>query len=179
MGAPELIDLDFTVVAKLPAVRRESALGPDTEIGVTAGGGNFIFYTRAAARRASASREAPVIVVEDDQVVRGLLERVFKLEGLPVRAAADSREFAQHLRKPPLPRLIVLDLELPGVNGFRILQLIRQQAQTAEIPVVMLSGHAETKHILQAMSLGADGYLSKPVRVATLRAMLAKLVPAA
>jgi YesN/AraC family two-component response regulator len=43
----------------------------------------------------------------------------------------------------------------------------------------MLSGHAETKHILQAMSLGADGYLSKPVRVATLRAMLAKLVPAA
>ena len=73
----------------------------------------------------------------------------------------------------------MLDLELPGVNGFRILQLIRQQAQTAEIPVVMLSGHAETKHILQAMSLGADGYLSKPVRVATLRAMLAKLVPAA
>ena len=51
MGAPELMDLDFTMVAKVPAVRRETALGPDSEIGVTAGSGNFIFYTRAAARR--------------------------------------------------------------------------------------------------------------------------------
>ena len=58
MGASELTDLDFTVVARLPAVRRESALGPDTEIGATAGSGNFIFYTRAASRRAAAAPRA-------------------------------------------------------------------------------------------------------------------------
>jgi CheY-like chemotaxis protein len=179
MGAPELIDLDFTMVAKLPAVRRETALGPDTEIGAAAGSGNYIFYARAAKARARPAADAPVLVVEDDEIVRGLLERVFKLEGLPVRAAGDSREFSQHLRKPPLPRLVVLDLELPRVSGFRILELVRQQPQTAQIPVVMLSGHAESKHILQAMSLGADGYLSKPVKVATLRAMLARVFPAA
>jgi CheY-like chemotaxis protein len=179
MGAPDLlIDLDFTSLAALPAVRPENVIGPDTEIGASraANGGNFISYARAAAPRPAVSPDAPVMVVEDDEDTRRLLERVLKLQGLPVRTAADSRELLLALRKPPLPRLMLLDVELPRVNGFKILALLRQQPQTADLPVVMVTAHAETKHILQAMSLGADGYLSKPVKVATLRAMVARIL---
>ena len=180
MGAPDLlIDLDFTQVAALPAVRRESVLLPDTEIGAGVPGGNYVFLTRNATPRAPASPDSPVLVVEDDADTRRLLERVVKLENLPVRAASDSREFALAIRQPPLPRLVLLDLELPRVNGFKILQLLRQQPQTSAVPVVMVTAHTETKHILQAMALGADGYLSKPVTVATLRAALARLLPRA
>jgi CheY-like chemotaxis protein len=71
---------------------------------------------------------------------------------------------------------MLLDVELPRVSGFKILALLRQQPQTADLPVVMVTAHAETKHILQAMSLGADGYLSKPVKVATLRAMVGRIL---
>ena len=180
MGAPDpMNDLDFTSLAVLPAVKRESIILPETEIGAGVAGGNFVFYTRGAARPAPASPDSPVLVVEDDADTRRLLERVVKLERLPVRTASDSREFAQLIRTPPLPRLVLLDLELPRVNGFKILSLIRQQPQTSAIPVVMVTGHTDNKHILQAMALGADGYLSKPVTVATLRAALVRLLPGA
>ena len=177
MGAPDLkIDLDFTTLAAVPAVRPENVIRPETEIGsAPLANGRFIAYVRAAAPR-NAPHDAPVIVVEDDEDTRRLLERVLKIASLPVRTAADSREFMHWFRTPPLPRLVMLDIELPRVNGFKILQLIRQQPQTADIPVVMVSAHAEPKHIQQAMTLGADGYLSKPVKVATLREMLAKVL---
>jgi CheY-like chemotaxis protein len=177
MGAPDLkIDLDFTSLAAVPAVRPENVIRPETEIGsARVANGSFIAYARAATPR-DAHPEAPVIVVEDDEDTRRLLERVLRIASLPVRTAADSREFLQLLQKVRPPRLVLLDIELPRVNGFKILQLLRQQPQTAAVPVVMVSGHAEPKHIQQAMSLGAEGYLSKPVKVSTLREMLAKVL---
>lgn len=148
---------------------------PETEIGAATKGGNFVLYTRAAARR-NAAPDAPVLVVEDDEATRRLLERVLTLEGFPVRTAAHSGEFAEALRTPPMPRLVLLDFELPGVNGLRLLALLRQQPLTRAIPVMMVTGHTESQHIQQAMALGADGYLSKPLSVATLRAAVARIL---
>ena len=181
MNTEELADLDFTKRAPTPApaARREAAaLQPDVEIGSLREGqaGNFISYARAGGARAQAAADAPIIVVEDDEVTRRVLERALTLSGYPVRVAADSREFLQLMKKPPLPRLILLDVELPHVNGFKILSLLRQHPQTSAIPLVMLTGRSENKDLLHALSLGADGYLSKPVTLATLRSTLDRLL---
>ena len=69
-----------------------------------------------------------------------------------------------------------LDVELPQVSGFKILSVLRHHPQTSAIPLVMLTARTEQKDLLQALSLGADAYLSKPVTVAALRSMVDRML---
>jgi CheY-like chemotaxis protein len=179
MQAQELVDLDFT---KPPTAERKSAQEPaaraELEIGSVSVGqpGNLVCFLAASARRVTAAADAPIMLVEDDDATRRVLERALALRGHPVVASAHGREFLKALKKPPLPRLVLLDVELPEVSGFKLLTLLRQHPQTAGIPVVLLTGRSESKDLLHGLSLGADGYLSKPVKLETLRAMLVKLL---
>jgi CheY-like chemotaxis protein len=141
-----------------------------------AGKGNLVTYIRLGGVRTPPATDAPVLIVDDDEDTRRLMERAMVLQGLPVRTAADSKEVAQAMRKPPQPRLVLLDIDLPGTNGFRILQLLRQNPQTAAIPIVLVTSHSEPSDVIQGLSLGADGYLSKPLSIATLRAAVAKVL---
>ena len=175
------MDLDFTKSTPAPEAAPQQAPNPDTQIGALrpGKGANFIAYARYDANRSPASAHAPILVVEDEDDTRRLLERVLVREGYLVRSAADSAEFLQAIRTPPLPRLILLDVELPRISGFKLLALLRQHPQTSVIPVVMVTARSENKDLLQAMSLGADGYLSKPVTLEMLRATLEKVLPRA
>ena len=174
----ELIDLDFTVPPRPSAPAPEVAAPSDGEIGAVRPGhaGNFVQYLVAKPRRAAAAPDSPVIIVEDDEITRRVLQRALSLSGYTVRTSADSREFLQVLRKPPLPRLVLLDVELPQVSGYKLLTLLRQHPQTTGIPVVLLTGRSESKDLLHGLSLGADGYLSKPVKLDTLRGVLDRLL---
>jgi CheY-like chemotaxis protein len=163
---------------KPPAARAaavETPLRSDTPIGLPPASG-LITYVRIGVARAAVAADAPVLIVDDDEDTRRLLERAMLLHGLPVRTAADGREMAQEMRKLPLPRLILLDVDLPGPNGFRILQLLRQNRHTGSIPVIMVTSRSTAPDIVQGLSLGADGYLSKPVSLNTLRAVVAKVL---
>jgi CheY-like chemotaxis protein len=156
---------------------RPAAPAAEPRIGeYAAGKGNLVTYVKLNAVRAPAAADAPVLIVDDDEDTRRLMERAMVLHGLPVRMAADSKEVAQAMRKPPQPRLILLDIDLPGTNGFRIMQLLRQNPQTASIPIVLVTSHSEPSDVIQGLSLGADGYLSKPLSIATLRAAVAKVL---
>jgi CheY-like chemotaxis protein len=180
-----LKDLDFTQVFRVrdvvPAaapVRTEPQVRDDTRIGERGADkeDSLITYVRPGRKRAPVAADAPVLVVEDDEITRQLLEHVMKMFGLPVRSAADAGQMQQQLRKPPLPRLILLDVELPRVNGFRILEVLRKHPQTSAIAIVMVTSCAGSDDIQQGLSLGADGYLSKPVTVRTLRAVVQKVL---
>ena len=170
-----MADLDFT---RPPAASAQAAPrrapGEDKRIGVPVPGaaGNLICYARRLPGRPAAATKTPVVVVEDDQGSRALLEAVVSSLGFPVRAVADAKEFLETLRQPPLPQLILLDVELPRVSGFKLLSVLREHPQTSEIPVILVTGRSDNKDLLQGMSLGAAGYLSKPVAVATLRSMI-------
>jgi CheY-like chemotaxis protein len=174
----EMIDLDFTKAAPQSAAAPGGATAVDCEIGSLRAGhaGNQVCFVAGKARRVTALADSPVIVVEDDEITRRVLQRALTLQGYAVRAAADSREFLQALRKPPLPRLVLLDVELPKVNGLKLLTLLRQHPQTTDIPVLLLTGRSEGKDLLHGLSLGADGYLSKPVKLEMLRAVVQKLL---
>lgn len=178
MGAPEnLLDLDFTKFVPQAKAADEGEVRPETQIGdyTPAQPGNLVFYARPGKPRAAAP-DAPVLVVEDDEVTRRVLVRVLTARGLPVRTAADSKELQQILRLPPLPRLILLDVGLPRISGFRILGLLRQHPQTSAIPIVMVTASSENKDIAQGLALGADGYLSKPLTAATLHSAIDRIL---
>jgi CheY-like chemotaxis protein len=169
------IDLDFTQAAPAAAPKPAPKIPAQAAIGRSSDG-NFIAFARGGARRSLRSAaDAPIVVVEDDPDTRRLLERVLTLHGFPVRTAADIDEFKQVMR-PPLPRLVLLDIELPRVNGLRILSALRQHPQTAALPVVMVTARSGNKDLAQALSLGADGYVTKPLTVAVLRSVIDKVL---
>ena len=178
MSAEDLTDLDFTQMLRARPAVPAAVRVPDGRIGRLGPGhaGNFISYARAAVTPPSVPVDAPIVVVEDDEITRQLLVKALATHGYPVQGAADSRQLQALIRKPPMPRLILLDVELPQVNGFKILSVLRQHPQTSAIPLVMLTARTENKDLLHALSLGADGYLSKPVTVAALRAMVDRLL---
>ena len=182
MGAAEnLLDLDFTSFVPAAKAVDEASVRPQTQIGdyLPAKAGNVVFYARPGAARRAPAADAPVLVVDDDEVTRRLLERALSAKNLPVRTAADSKELQQVLRVPPLPRLILLDVGLPRINGFRILGLLRQHPQTSEIPIILVTASAQNTDIAQGLALGADGYLSKPLTVGTLHSAVDKIFGAA
>jgi CheY-like chemotaxis protein len=179
MGASDLIDLDFTV-SRAPAARPAERAAPkaESEIGAQrpGKGSNSITYVRGGVPRSAAAPDAPILVVEDDPDTRNLLERVLAREGHAVRTAGDGQEFVQAIRQRPLPKLILLDVELPRISGFRILTFLRQEPLTSAIPVVMVTARSENKDLVQGITLGADGYLSKPVSFDALRTVVAKVL---
>jgi CheY-like chemotaxis protein len=174
------LDLDFTRCFAVPTSLRVTAAPrpvpppppPPPAPAVTAPPGNLVCYARPSAARAAASSNAPVLVVEDHEPSRRLLEKMLQLQGFTVRLAADSRECAAELRKPPLPRLILLDVGLPRVSGFQILSHLRQHPLTSTIPVVMVTACTEEKDIARGLSLGVEGYLSKPIAIKALRTII-------
>jgi DNA-binding response OmpR family regulator len=170
MSARDTADLDFTQA-------QPAAIPPQAEMRRPAG--NFIAFAKGGVpRRAPASDNAPVVVVEDDDDMRALLEKFLVSQGFQVRAAADIDQFKQAMRLAPLPRLVLLDIELPRVSGLKILSALRQHPQTAALPVVMVTARSGSKDLTQALALGADGYLTKPVSAAMLRSIIGKVLAA-
>ena len=104
------------------------------------------------------------IVIEDDPFLAKFVQSFLAFEGATVRMAATRAEVVTELNRRPLPDLVLLDVSLPDVNGFDILQRIRQHRLLGDTPVLMLTGAATRKDVLRGMSEGADGYVTKPFR---------------
>jgi CheY-like chemotaxis protein len=104
-----------------------------------------------------------VLLVEDDVEVREAIECLLGAEGVDVACASEGREALYVLRAEPRPCLIVLDLNMPGVDGweFRRRQLLWPQMAT--IPVVVLSGHSHLKAVTRTMQ--AVAVWQKPMQV--------------
>jgi len=108
----------------------------------------------------------PVLVVEDDADAREAMKSVLELHGYPVVTTADGSEALYRLRNGLKPCLILLDLMMPGMDGFEFIDQKRQDPRISTIPVVIYSGHHDAKS--NAERLGAQGYFQKPVEVESL-----------
>jgi len=108
------------------------------------------------------SAEPTIFVVDDDAAVGRALQSAGKVLGYPVRAFASAAEFlAAYDREQP--GCLVLDIRMPGMTG---LELQRELADRGlNIPVVMISGHADVRIAVEAMTLGAVTLLEKPFRL--------------
>ena len=98
------------------------------------------------------------MVVDDEQAILRLLNRTLEPEGYGV-ILADNGSSALALLEEHTPDLVILDIMMPGLDGFQVLDLIRQRSN---IPVIMLTSKTEVTTLRDALALGADDYVRKP-----------------
>jgi chemosensory pili system protein ChpA (sensor histidine kinase/response regulator) len=113
-------------------------------------------------RPAPAQQKALEILVVDDSVsVRTVVARLMQRQGWQVRTAKDGIEAMEglHIRKPDL---IILDVEMPRMNGYEFMSSLRAQDVFKEIPVIMLTSRTSAKHREKAQALGVNGFMTKP-----------------
>ena len=117
------------------------------------------------------SRPLRILVAEDNENDALLLRRAFDRAGVevPIRFVRDGEEAISYLkRKDPqrypqtCPTLLLLDLKMPGTNGFDVLQWLRTQPALNRLLVVVFSSSEETEDVRRAYELGADSYINKP-----------------
>ena len=101
-----------------------------------------------------------ILVAEDDRFLRKAAEMALKRQGYTVLTAADGEE-ALRAARSVLPDLILLDLIMPKLNGFDVLQALKKDAPTAHIPVIILSNLGQDRDVQQAMDAGATAYFIK------------------
>ncbi|WP_289059654.1 response regulator transcription factor [uncultured Mesotoga sp.] len=111
-----------------------------------------------------------VIVVEDDPHIGKLLKMELTHEGYSVELTADGFD-AIGLLEAELPDLVILDVMLPGKNGFEILEEIRENFST-ELPVIMLTAKGDVSDRIRGLKSGADDYLPKPFEIEELLARI-------
>ena len=99
-----------------------------------------------------------IMVVDDEQAILRLLSRTLEPEGYGV-ILADNGSSALALLEECRPDLVILDIMMPGLDGFQVLDLIRQRSN---VPVIMLTARGEVTVLRDALALGADDYVRKP-----------------
>ena len=102
-----------------------------------------------------------ILIIEDEADVAGLLRYNLSEAGFGVLVASDGIEGLEIARKDH-PDLIVLDLLLPGMNGYAVCRKLREDSNTVELPILILTAKAETNERIKGLELGADDYVTKP-----------------
>jgi twitching motility two-component system response regulator PilG len=118
------------------------------------------------------------MIVDDSPTVRKLVEVILSREGYEVVAVPDGREALRYLLASdrPLPDLILLDIQMPCMNGYQLALSIRKRPDLAPIPLVMLSRRAGVIDKLKARLAGMRDWLPKPFTEQDLRAMVVAFV---
>lgn len=116
-----------------------------------------------------------ILVCDDDELLVDLLTYRLGSKGYSVSAARDGGEALARLAEDK-PDAVVLDAMMPVVDGFEVLRRIREQADTASLPVVMLSARKQERDIVGALELGASDFVVKPFIPEELVARLARLL---
>jgi len=107
-----------------------------------------------------------VLYIEDNELNRTLMRRVLENRGFRVEMAADGNEGLAAARTFK-PALVLMDLGIPGTDGYETTRLIKADPELAGIPVVAVTAFAMTGDRERAMLAGCDGYFTKPIDVAT------------
>lgn len=118
------------------------------------------------ATRVAADETVDVVVVEDDESIADVVVATFGARGVGVRHVDNGSDAAQLLTSGGLrARLVLLDLGLPGLNGFAVLQAMRDAGALASTNVVVLTARSSENETLRALELGAVDYITKPFSV--------------
>jgi len=112
---------------------------------------------------------AKVLVVDDHPLARELTAKLIGLEGHDVREA-DGGEAALKVIAEATPQIIVLDVQMPDINGLEVCRQLRADIKTASIYIIMLSAKDKTDERIMGLDVGADAYLTKPYEAKELKA---------
>lgn len=177
-AAGEEHDLDFTAHFEkpldAPALTEEDtrrfAMAATDGHDVLTKTGSFLQMTAAASMTPLGKpwTEITVLIIEDDEIQARFAQNIILKAGFKQRHAATREEIIAELNKSPLPDCVLLDIELPGTNGFDILARMRQHPRLKGLPVIMLTAMASQQDVFKGLSLGASAYVAKPYKKQTL-----------
>jgi len=116
-----------------------------------------------------------ILVVEDEQAIVEIVSQALKRHGFDVTTANDgdtALDMAYSLR----PDLIILDIMLPRMDGWEVCRRLKSEAETKNIPIIMLTARREERDVVEGLELGADDYMKKPFSLAELMARVKALL---
>ena len=114
---------------------------------------------------------AKILLVEDEDSLRRVMKDLLEREGYVVFEARDGVQALDQVDRHA-PDLIMLDLNLPGLDGYTVLEQLRSRPATAHIPVIVLTAKGDEDNEVRVFELGADDFLTKPFRARALSARL-------
>lgn len=103
-----------------------------------------------------------VLVVDDEPMARTLLRLMLVRAGFDVVEAEDGFDALDKL-KDGAPDVMILDVMMPGIDGFVVCETVRSTPSTSELPIIMLSAKTDLESVNKGLELGADKYLTKPI----------------
>ncbi|HUL97805.1 MAG TPA: response regulator [Usitatibacter sp.] len=168
-------DLDFTrpqppapppAPEKVASARKEASTG-SPQLQKT---GFYVAMARHAGGRIPPrnGERHSIFIIEDDKALTELVGEVLAKAGFLTRFAKSRAEINAEFNKPPLPDLVLLDVSLPDADGFQILERIRSNPKIKALPVIMMTGKSEVTDVARGLTLGADGYVTKPFKISGL-----------
>jgi chemosensory pili system protein ChpA (sensor histidine kinase/response regulator) len=123
-----------------------------------------------------ATPAGPVIMVVDDSLtVRNVTSRLLEREGYRVVTAKDGVDALEQMREM-LPDVMLVDIEMPRMDGFDLTRIVRREPHTQHIPIIIISSRTADKHRSQAAQLGANAFLGKPYQESDLLEHVAKFL---
>ncbi|MBW3663620.1 MAG: response regulator [Actinobacteria bacterium] len=118
---------------------------------------------------------ATILVVEDDPAVSSMLEMTLAVEGFETEILSDGTAALARLDDEP-PDLVILDIMMPGANGYTVLEALRGREAWEDVPVIMATALSGDEDVWRGWSAGADYYLSKPFSLDHLRSVVLRLL---
>ena len=136
-------------------------------------------YTEGVERRMKERKPiAPgikVLIIDDSTTIVALLRRMMRQNDFETLEAGDA-EGGIELARTEIPHLIFLDIVLPGMNGFNALRVLRRDALTRHIPIIMISGNEQATEEFYVHRIGADDFMKKPFARAEVFARVERLM---
>lgn len=117
-----------------------------------------------------------IMIAEDDDDIRLMMRTLLEMEGYRTAEAENGQE-AVALAESVRPDLILVDLQLPRLNGFAVTHYVRQSDALRGVPVVVVSAHDASDHLNLALAAGCNAYLEKPIDFDELNRLLSDLLP--
>ena len=114
-----------------------------------------------------------ILIVEDNPINLKLVHVLLTKEGYEVKAATDAEE-AQAMLKDIHPALILMDIQLPGMDGLELTRLLKANPETKDILIVALTAYAMQGDEEKALEAGCDDYITKPIDIRSLTSTIAK-----
>jgi DNA-binding response OmpR family regulator len=127
---------------------------------------------KASARQ---GRAKVILIIEDEVDIRNFVSRVLELDGYQVLQAGDGKTGMEIIRENPID-LVLLDLRLPGLDGWSILRQVKRTPEFSQIPVVALTAIAESGQRRRTLRMGATQYLIKPLSAHSLSKTIASIL---
>lgn len=121
------------------------------------------------------ANQIDILAIDDDKFIQKIIVKSIQSDAMSVRTANDGESGIEEvIRKTP--DIILLDVEMPGINGYEVCDRLRNMEQTKDIPIVFLSSHSSLRERMQGYEVGADDYLVKPFEKENLLARINVLI---